>query len=52
MARPKNSKVIKCPNKRCEGKIVAMVGAKGKCSHCGTEVRFTKKLLRSLGKIV
>ena len=52
MARPKNSKVIACPNKKCEGKIVAMIGAKGKCSHCGTEVRFTKKLLRSLGKIV
>ena len=52
MARPKNSKVIMCPNKKCGGKIVAMVGEKGKCSHCGHQVWFTKKLLRSLGKIV
>ena len=50
MARPTGSKVINCPKKGCAGKIVAMVGAKGTCIHCGETVRFTKKLLRSLGK--
>jgi len=50
MARPTGSKVIPCPNKKCKGKIVAMVGAKGTCIHCGEVVRFTKKYLRSLGK--
>ncbi len=52
MARPKGSKVVPCPAKRCQGKIVATVGATGVCSHCGEKVRFTKKLLRELGKNV
>jgi len=51
MARPLGSKVVPCPKKRCNGKIVAKVGDKGKCKYCGTELRMTKKLLRELGKL-
>ncbi len=50
MARPTGSKVITCPNKKCDGKIVAMVGETGVCKTCKTKVRFTKKLMRELGK--
>jgi len=51
MARPTGSKVIACPAKRCKGKIVAQIGTTGTCKHCGEKVRFTKKLMRELGKI-
>jgi len=47
MARPTGSKVIGC---ECGGRIVAMVGATGKCKSCGAKVRFTKKLMKELGK--
>ena len=50
MARPTGSKVIVC--EKCGKKIVAMVGDKGTCKNCGNAVRFTKKLLKSLGKDV
>ncbi len=50
MARPTGSKVIACPKKKCNGKIVAMVGTAGVCVHCGEKVRFTKKLMKELGK--
>ena len=50
MARPTGSKVIDCPKKKCDGKIVAKIGQKGTCKWCGEEVRFTKVYLRSLGK--
>ena len=49
MARPTGSKVIVCD---CGGKIVAMVGEAGVCKHCKAKVRFTKKLMRELGKTV
>jgi len=56
MARPNGSKVIDCTGKngrkKCTGKIVAMVGTMGVCVHCGEKVRFTKKLMRELGKDV
>ena len=47
MARPTGSKVIGC---ECGKKIVAMVGATGVCKACGAKVRFTKKLMKELGK--
>jgi hypothetical protein len=50
MARPTGSKVIACPQKKCKGKIVAEIGSSGTCKYCGTKVRFTKKLMRELGK--
>ena len=48
MARPTGSKVVECD--KCGGNIVAMVGAKGVCKNCGHQVRFTKKLMKALGK--
>lgn len=51
MARPAGTKVVKCPTKRCKGRIVAQVGQKGRCVHCNTELKITKKLLKDLGKI-
>jgi len=50
MARPKGSKVIPCPAKKCAGKIVAIPGATGVCSICGEKVKFTKAMLKELGK--
>lgn len=51
MARPKGSKVIPCPERKCTGRIVALPGEKGVCSTCGKEVRLTKKLLKELKKL-
>lgn len=48
MARPKGSKVVPCPKKKCTGKIVAMPGATGVCSICQEKVKFTQKLLKEL----
>jgi hypothetical protein len=50
MARPKGSKVVPCTTRKCPGKIVAMPGETGKCSLCGAKVKFTKALLKELGK--
>lgn len=50
MARPKGSKVVMCPKKKCGSKIVAMPGQTGICSACGEKVKFTKALLKELGK--
>jgi len=50
MARPKGTKVVPCPKKKCPGRIVAMPGKAGICSTCGTKVVFTKALLKELGK--
>jgi hypothetical protein len=50
MARPKGTKVIPCPNRKCAGKIVAKPGATGVCSSCGEKVKFTASLLKELGK--
>ncbi len=47
MARPAGSKVIEC---RCGRQIVAMMGTTGICKTCGCKVRFTKKLMKELGK--
>ena len=47
MARPVGSKVIECI---CGRQIVAMVGTVGTCKTCQHKVRFTKKLMKSLGK--
>jgi hypothetical protein len=46
MARPKGSKVVPCPKKKCKGKIVAMPGKVGVCGTCGEKVKFTKELLK------
>ena len=50
MARPTGSKVIKC--EKCGRDVVALVGEKGVCKNCGKTIKFTKKLLKSLGKDV
>lgn len=47
MARPTGSKVVEC---ECGKKIVAMVGATGICKYCNKKVRFTKRLMKELGK--
>lgn len=51
MPRPTGSKVVPCPNKKCDGKIVAMPGTVGTCKYCGEKVRITKKLLQALGRV-
>jgi len=48
MARPVGSKVIECT--QCGGQIVAMARETGTCKTCGTQIKFTLKLLKSLGK--
>lgn len=48
MARPTGSKVIVCDD--CGHKIVAKIGELGICKNCGSKVRFTKKLMKELGK--
>ena len=50
MARPKGSKVVACPKKKCAGKIVAMPGQTGTCSVCGEKVKFSKAMRKELGK--
>lgn len=50
MARPTGAKVISCTTPKCKGKIVAKIGEKGTCKHCGASVKFTKKLMKELGK--
>jgi hypothetical protein len=50
MARPKGSKVVPCPKRKCPGKIVAMPGEVGTCSVCSEKVKFTKVLLKELAK--
>ena len=52
MARPTGTFVIPCTTKKCKGKIVAKIGEKGVCKYCKTQIRFTKVLLKSLGKNV
>ena len=52
MPRPTGSKVVPCPAKKCDGKIVALVGKKGTCKKCGHSLWMTKKLLRELGKLL
>ncbi len=47
MARPTGSKVISC---ECGKQIVGVVGSFGICKTCGRKVRFTKKLMKELGK--
>ena len=47
MARPAGSKVIEC---ECGRQIVGLVGGFGTCKSCGRKVRFTKKLMKELGK--
>jgi hypothetical protein len=44
MARPKGSKVIECPAKKCDGRIVGFIGKTGVCSKCGEKVKFTKAM--------
>jgi hypothetical protein len=50
MARPKGSKVVPCPERKCEGKVVALPGETGVCSICGKKVKFTKALMKELKK--
>lgn len=50
MARPLGTKVIPCPTKKCNGRIVAKAGEIGVCKQCGEKVKFTRKLLAEYGK--
>jgi hypothetical protein len=45
MARPKGSKVVKCPGENCDARIVGFLGKTSVCKKCGTKVKFTKALL-------
>lgn len=51
MARPAGTKVVKCVEKKCDGRLVAAIGAIGTCSKCGAKVKFTQKLMKELGKL-
>jgi len=48
MARPTGSKVIECD---CGSRLVGLPGTTVTCKMCGKKTRFTKKLLKELGKI-
>ena len=47
MAREAGSKIVTCPNTKCESRICGIPGESIVCKKCGTKVRLTKALLAS-----
>jgi len=45
MARAEGSKVVTCPNARCDARICGIPGESIVCKKCGTKVRLTKAIL-------
>jgi hypothetical protein len=45
MARAAGSKVVTCPNAKCDARICGIPGESVQCKKCGTKVRLTKAIL-------
>jgi hypothetical protein len=45
MARAAGSKVVTCPNAKCDARICGIPGESVTCKKCGTKVRLTKAIL-------
>lgn len=48
MPRPAGTRMVKCSNPKCEGKVVAKPGETTTCKTCGIKTRLTKTYLASL----
>jgi hypothetical protein len=45
MARPKGSRVVKCPAKKCGANVVGIVGKNVECKKCGNKFKLTKDMV-------